>query len=489
MLRHRLVAVAVPVALASLAGLAYGQLAAFPGAEGFGASATGGRHGDVYHVTKLTDYTGSPALSVRQGTFRHALTSANGPRTIVFDVGGTIPLLDELSVKSSNITIAGQTAPGPGITLVNYSFQVTSSSGDTVSDVIVRHIRSRKGDATTSEDAAGILGSGTTRNIIFDHVSASWGEDEVLSVSGNATNVTVQYSVMSEGLNAEDHGYAQLVRPRVDSKVSLHHNLYASSVSRNPRFGTYDAEKLEVDFRNNVVYNWGDRAAYAGGSSEPQREYVDLNFVGNYLVAGPSTSSSGASRGFTKDKNVDVAIHQSGNLIDADKDAQRDGVDTGWGMVYSVPNSTGTLTQRANAFAFAAVTTDTAADAYTKVLAGAGATPWGRDAVDARVFADVRNGTGAVIDAPNEAEWLAILSAQAVSRPAGWDTDLDGMPNAWELERGFNPSVMDHNLVQPDGYTALEHYLNGIVAVPEPGAAALLGVGAVGAVARGRIRR
>jgi pectate lyase len=269
-------AVAAAVALLiAPATVAIAQLKAFPGAEGAGANATDGRGGDVYHVTKLTDYTGSPALSTRQGTLRHAISSADGPRTIVFDVGGTIQLLDELSVNRSNITIAGQTAPGPGITLRDYTFQVTSSSSTVVSDVIVRHIRSRKGDLTTSKDAAGVLGSGTTQNVILDHISASWGEDEVLSVTNNATNVTVQYSHISEGLNAEGHGFGSLVRPRVNSSVSFHHNLFANSQSRQARLGTYDDRLLQFDFRNNVVYNWGDRAGYAGGSGEPELEHVD----------------------------------------------------------------------------------------------------------------------------------------------------------------------------------------------------------------------
>ncbi len=464
-------------------GLARAQLAAFPGAQGAGASATGGRGGDVYRVTKLTDYTSSASTTARQGTLRHAITSATGPRTIVFDVGGTIQLLDNLSVNKSNITIAGQTAPGPGITLRDYTFQVTSSGSNTVSDVVVRHLRSRKGDLTNSQDAAGVLGSGTTRNVILDHISASWGEDEVLSVSNNATNVTVQYSNISEGLNAEGHGYGSLIRPQVNSSVTFHHNLFANSQSRQPRLGTYDGRLLQFEFRNNVVYNWGDRAGYAGGSSDPELEYVDLNYIGNYLVAGPSTPTNGIhTRAFSKDKNVDLEVFQQGNLIDSDRDAQRDGTDTGWAMVYSIPGADGTLTQRANPFPFdfAMTKTDSAADAYAKVLAQAGATPWNRDATDARIFADVENGTGAVVNSPNAAEWEALVNGLSVSRPAGWDTDGDGMPDGWESSNGFNPNAMDNNLVQSDGYTALEHYLNSIgTVVPEPSSVGLLALPAL----------
>lgn len=479
MRRSRLDKLFVPavVVLALSANYAAAQLKAFPGAEGAGAFATGGRGGDVYHVTKLTDYTGSPPLADRQGTLRHAISSATGARTIVFDVGGTIQLLDNLSVNKSNITVAGQTAPGPGITLRDYTFQVSSTGANTTSDVIVRHIRSRKGDATTAEDAAGVLGSGTTRRVILDHISASWGEDEVLSVTNNATEVTVQYSNIAEGLNPTGHGFGSLIRPQVDSKVSFHHNLFVNSQSRQPRLGTFNDRLLEIDFRNNVVYNWGDRAGYAGGSSEPELEHVDLNYVGNYLIAGPSTPADGRhTRAFSKDGNVDLEMFQQGNLIDSDKDAQRDGADTGWGMVYVIPGTDGTLTQRASAFAFAFAlsSTDSAADAYAKVLAAAGALPWNRDATDVRLFGDVKNQTGSIVNAPSAAEWNAIVNAAMVARPAGWDTDGDGMPNGWETANGFNPNVMDNNLVQTDGYTALEHYLTFAAAVPEPAGASLL---------------
>jgi hypothetical protein len=145
-------------------------------------------------------------------------------------------------------------------------------------------------------------------------------------------------------------------------------------------------------------------------------------------------------------------------------------------MIYNIPGTDGTLTQRATPFAFPFVpsATDTAQEAYQNVLAMAGALPWNRDAVDVRIFGNVANNTGAVIDAPSAAEWDAIVNAAAVSRPANWDTDNDGMPNGWEAAHGLDPNVADNNLVQPDGYTALEHYINSVGTVPEPGAGAML---------------
>src|SRR3954466_13734790 len=190
-------------------------LPAFPGAQGFGANAVGGRNGDVYHVTSLADTN-------TVGTLRYGLThvtNANG-RTIVFDVGGSIVLSANLEVKNvSKVTIAGQTAPGPGISIINsppaqnptslfYKFQITSSSNLTTSDIIARYLTVRRGvndPNASSDDAVGILGSGTASNIILDHVSASWATDEDLSPTNNSTNITVQNSYITESLNPKGH--------------------------------------------------------------------------------------------------------------------------------------------------------------------------------------------------------------------------------------------------------------------------------------------
>ena len=142
--------------------------------------------------------------------------------------------------------------------------------------------------------------------MILDHVSASWAEDEILSVANYNTNVTVQYSIIADALTS-GHAYGSLIRPQVDANVSFHHNLYANNASRQARFGTYDAETLTADFRNNVIYNWRDRASYAGGSSEAEQEFADVNYVGNYLVAGPGTVGS-PSTAFSVDKNVDSRL-------------------------------------------------------------------------------------------------------------------------------------------------------------------------------------
>jgi hypothetical protein len=266
---------------------------AFPGAEGFGAYALGGRGGDVYHVTNLYD-NGA-------GSLRYGISSAGGtsstPRTIVFDVSGTIPLASAINVNKSYITIAGQTAPGDGICIRDHRINVKASN------LVIRYIRSRLGDESLTEEDGIWIQNGS--NIIMDHISASWSVDEVFSCSTDTnnpllTNVTVQWSIISEALNHSihgkgDHGYGALIRGCHDEKFTYHHNLWAHNASRNPRPGNYDSTVsggnpywddpcgLLFDFRNNVIYNWeGSRPGYDADLDSICR----YNYVGNWAKAG-----------------------------------------------------------------------------------------------------------------------------------------------------------------------------------------------------------
>src|SRR5687768_553784 len=393
------------------------QLPAFPGAEGFGSNAVAGRgaDADVFHVTSLADTnTGTySATGFKGGTLRYALQHASArPRTVVFDVGGTIRLNSNLDIKNlSGIRVAGQTAPGRGITLSGFTLQVTSSSSRTTSNVVVQHIRSRKGNVSTAEDAVGVLGSGSTHTVVLDHVSASWGQDEVLSLTNNSTNVTVQNSFVNEGLNAEGHGYASLIRPQINASYSYHHNLVAHHKSRMPRPGSYDGMTTSLDFRNNVLYDWLDGPGYSEDNAPG--EFVNMNYVGNYGIAGPATPSTRTNRLFDGG-GLNTKIHQSGNVLDADKDAQRDGVPVGWGAFV------GEYTQMAAPFDFAPVTTHSAEQAYEMILLRGGAMPWARDPTDTRVVNDVRNQTGGILNEPPAAEWEAIINARTFARPADW---------------------------------------------------------------------
>ena len=456
-------AVAIAVAATLGAATVYGQ--AFPGAVGFGANALGGRGGDVYRVTSLAD-------TLEPGTLRYGLREGGFPaagRTIVFDVGGVINLTANLDVKNiRNVTIAGETAPG-GITLAGRTLQVTGSNNKTTNNIIIRHLAVR---GPSSEDAISIKGSGHTHSIILDHVSTSWSKDELLSTTQSVNNITVQHSFMTEALNPSGHSYGSLVRPLNSSTLSTSnvtyaYNLYSNNKSRNPRPGTYDGKLLNFEFFNNVIYNWSDRAGYSGGSSEGDTEFVRMNYVGNHLIAGPATPAGAKSTtAFTRDASnspIDIKVYQSGNVIDSNKNALRDGTDTGWGM-FSNWNGTASspfpaADQMASPFAFAQTTFSTADDAYAIVLASGGAQPWNRSAVDRRYVQEVMTNTGAVINAL-PSEWNDIINTPPTFRPAGWDTDSDGMPDWWENARGLNASVANHNGASATGYSNLENYLH-----------------------------
>jgi hypothetical protein len=452
---------------------------AVPGAVGFGANATGGRGGDVYHVTTLAN---DPARAI-PGSLFYGLYSKNVPaagRTIVFDVGGTIDLSQGTSATLDlkdirRVTVAGQTAPSL-ITIIGNTVQITGNTVATPThDIIFQHVAIRKG-LGDGDDALSIKGTGNTHDIFIDHVSGSWSEDEVISTTQTATAVTVQNSIMAEALT-NGHAYGSLIRPTVNSQISYDRNLYANQQSRNPRPGTYGGMTLDFEFQNNVIYNWSDRAGYiAGADTNVQR--LNMNYVGNYLIAGPvpvnnSSNPSRRDTAFLKEMNaspLDVHIYQSGNKIDSNTNAVRDGVDTGWGMFQqSLSGSYGPLAvadRNTTRFDYPDATPDTADEAYAKSIATAGAMPWNRSPIDKRIIDSVLTFTGtAPLLAPNAAEWASLTSGSMSTRPAGWDTDGDGMPNSWEVKRGTNPNVADNNgMVAGNGYTNLENYLNSLSA-------------------------
>ena len=430
---------------------------AFPGAEGFGANATGGRSGDVYHVTSLADTN-------TVGTLRYGISSApTSGRTILFDVAGTITLTSNLNVNKSKVTIAGQSAPGQGICLRNYNFAISGN------DVIVRDIRSRLGiDANQESDSFSVTG-GT--NVMVDHCSASWSVDETLSPTNNTKTLTVQWTYITDSLNKSihskgPHGYGSLIRPSVSSQITFSHDLYANHSSRNPRPGTYNGGPLVLDFRNNVIYNWGNQAGYSG-DNDPNtafHENVHMNYVGNYLVAGPSTSSSKLTNAFDGGGTY-TQIYQSGNFIDGDRDGVFDGTNTGWGMF------SGTYTAMSGSFDCAPVYTEVAGTALQRVINEAGAFAWNRDGVDTRVTNMVRSAgtSGAIIDTVQQGGGWALAVPAGGTYTLSYDTDRDGMPDTWEIAHGLDPSVASNNGdYDVDGYTNLEEYLNELVPIPAP---------------------
>ena len=434
------------VALFSLCLRVSSAVPAFPGAEGAGAYATGGRGGDVYKVTSLAD-------DDSVGTLRHGIESATGPRTIIFDISGTIELTERLKIARTNLTIAGQTAPGDGICLKNWHVTMEANN------VVMRYLRIRPGHGTynNNADEDGLsIGDGT--NMIADHISASWGGDENLSCTRGADRVTVQWCMISEGLNYATHGYGSLISVETTgARISWHHNLYANNLGRTPRVGSrLYATNFVFDYVNNINYNWGtsgDWGAWGVVGGNPNEERVDINFINNYSIAGANTTTT-TTRNTALSSNFDTTrIYQSGNLIDSDRNTVRNGANTGWSMFR------GTYTQMGSPFPIAAtnaITTTDPTTAYYFVLNKAGASLI-RDAADARTANNVRYQTGSIITSPTSVGgWPTLNSTKAPK-----DTDNDGMPDYWEIASGLATNVSNGNLdLNGDGYTELEDYLN-----------------------------
>ncbi|GAA2693478.1 hypothetical protein GCM10010428_71710 [Actinosynnema pretiosum subsp. pretiosum] len=412
---------------------------AFPGAAGPAMYASGGRGGDVYHVTNLTDNAASP----QPGSLRHGLTTVpSAGRTIVFDVAGAIKLSPAgrqgwLGIGASNLTIAGQTAPRPGITIMGQATKITGKN------VVLRHLKFRPGKDQANPGSAtndGIWITGD--NVVVDHVSVSWADDEGISASDGAGQVTVQHSIVAEGLNYAGHSYGSLIGSDVaGSAIAYHHNLYAHNTSRLPRLGNETNATNYVEWSNNVIF---EGKGYSG-ANQP----VNANFVGNTYLR----HNSGNPEVYTG--AAGTTIHQSGNKVDYDGDSNTtNGKDA--------PTSAfSSSTLRSSRFPVPNMTTEAAYTALPKVLSGSGAFWWARDAVDTRIVAETRTTSGGIVNEYNQSEWNAIWNAAQVSAPSGWDTDRDGMPNAWESANGLNPNTADHNGdADGDGYRNLEEYLD-----------------------------
>ena len=441
----------------SAAAFAADSLIAFPGAEGFGRFAKGGRGGDVYHVTNLEDSG--------EGSLRDAIKTKKPevPRTVVFDVGGTIRLKKELRIEGVNgLTLAGQTAPGGGITVRDHGIQFNECS-----DVIVRFMRFRLGDETkTSEDVIGFgPETGTCRNVILDHVTATWGIDGIMDVYA-ADRFTMQWCLFGEALNDSTHykrePHAMLMSFRkIKGSISIHHNLLFSSRDRHPTLGGYPPPQSDAksvfDFRNNVIYNWEGACNLATGR---------FNLVANYWRPGPDTKPYDKEMPIQpKAEAHDVTTgFLGGNVFESKPEWSADNYAAfQWGVrggkyigevtrekfaqpAEVVPESERPATQSAEA-------------ACELVLAKVGASKV-RDEADQRVTAGVKDRTHRRIDSQKEVGgWPQLESGTA---PA--DSDRDGMPDVWEKEHGLNANdPADGNATQKDGYTNLEHYLNSLV--------------------------
>lgn len=411
---------------------------AFPGAEGFGMWTVGGRGGRVYVVTNLND--SGP------GSLREAV-EAPGPRIVMFAVSGTIHLKSRLRITHPFITIAGQTAPGDGITIADYDLVVGTN------DVILRYVRVRLGDRSRVESDA--LWIDNARNVIVDHVSSSWSVDESLSVSGS-DNVTVQWCFITESMQYSvhskgAHGYGSLVRGEFGSKYSFHHNLWAHHSGRMPRPGNYTAASIDkqgvlIDFRNNVFYNWG--RDYSGANHDTN-SITMYNFINNYYKRGPNSTGSIAFR----EECPYAMAYFAGNMMNGAE--PRDP----WSLVDARINRTvyQDSYKRPEPFRVADIETEPADVAYERVLASAGMHP--RDDVDARVVDEVIHGRGRIIDSQNDVGGWPMLRSEAPAR----DTNGDSVPDWWCVMYGLDPR--EHldlaGDLDGDGYTNIEEYLNG----------------------------
>lgn len=470
------------------------KLLAFPGAEGFGMHTTGGRGGKVYHVTTLEDNN-------EEGTLRYAL-SQKGPRTVVFDVAGTIFLANNLDIRNNDLTIAGQTAPGQGICIARYPVSIKADN------IIIRYLRFRVGNEGGGEPDG--FGGIENKNVIIDHCSVSWSVDECCSVYGGE-NLTVQWCIVSESLRFSGHskgkhGYGGNWG---GARASFHHNLMAHHESRVPRLGPRPAtqQKEYMDLRNNVFYNWAGHGCYGG-------EGMKVNIINNYYKPGPATPQKGtvghriASIGIRTTKyctrpdgtfnewkpmeHVWGKFYVQGNVMEGSEEVTNDNWTKGIyeqienascdGLFTSATRDTIRLNEP---LLVDSVTTHTAKQAFEKVLLYGGCSKC-RDIIDERVVKETREGSATyigsrsidakqvpgLIDNPADvmpkgsvSPWPE-LSNGGVSADELKDSDNDGIPDVWEIKNNLNPQKASDGVatsLSKVGYTNLEVYLNSLV--------------------------
>ncbi|MDR8393339.1 hypothetical protein NC796_19450 [Aliifodinibius sp. S!AR15-10] len=420
------------------------QSLAFPGAEGYGRFTTGGRGGEVIYVTNLND--SGP------GSLRAAIET-EGPRIVVFGVSGNIALKSELQIEHGDLTLAGQSAPGDGITVKDYPVIVDADN------VIIRYMRFRLGDVNQLESDA--IGGRGIKNFILDHCSVSWAIDEAASFYTNE-DVTLQWNIISESLNYShhekgDHGYGGIWGA---VRGSFHHNLIAHHTSRNPRFSgsNYESDipNRQVDFRNNVIYNWGDNSIYGGEDGEH-------NMVKNYFKPGPATQEDVADR-IVNPSRPYGKFYVADNFVEGYPEVTEDN----WagGVQCEHPDSA----YHATPFDYAPITEHEPEVVFNKVLEYAGASLQ-RDPLDTRVIREVRTGTAryhgsrsqkpGIIDSQDEVGGWPKLQ----SEPAPKDSDRDGMPDKWERKHGLDATDTSDGkeFTLHKDYTNVEVYLNELV--------------------------
>lgn len=459
------------------------DIPAFPGAEGGGAYTSGGRGGDVYIVTNLEDY-GTSSTTIEGSLRKGIMETPAGGRTIVFHVSGTIELKSPLLFKNiKNLTIAGQTAPGNGITLAGYETNISNSE-----NIIIRYMKFRPGatNVHSGSDSMDALWGRDNNYFIIDHSSFSWNTDETLSLY-RGQNGTIQWSTVYESLTLSGHskgrhGYGGIAG---GDKTTFHHNLYVNHTSRNPRFGGgYDGKADKdhvavVQFSNNAIYNWGFNGPYGGG-------FNFVNYMNNINIAGPGTRDN------VKDQIIDAGekgklggFYVAGNSINGKTTGVLDATYTPYfkfsgdldgdqkTVVRTTPyrsgDSTGVTKNVYNA-GFDAYLDSSITEAngalLESILQKAGATYPRRDAIDARIVAEVRNGLGRYVNVEQEVGgYVSPFGVIEAVHPVNYDTNLNGIADTWEKTNGIWGVADAYKTPAPNGggYTWLEQYINGLV--------------------------
>lgn len=440
------------IPLSHIAVHAQDELLAFPGAEGGGKFAKGGRGGDVYYVTTLEDYKPGDPGSPIKGSLRDAVSQGN--RTILFAVSGTIMLKDRLSIRNSNLTIAGESAPGDGITIAGYDVYLNGEgiSGG-LQDIIIRYLRFRTGseyvDSMPGWEADSIWGR-DLNNVILDHISASWATDETGSFYRNK-NFTLQWSILSESLTMSGHekgrhGYGGIWG---GENASFLNNLFVHHTSRLPRFEVGgNTIPATIDMQNNVLYNWGFQNAHAGDTAS-------VNIINNYYKPGPNTEQVVINRVAEPISNGSN-WYINGNYMVGDPEVTADNM-----KGVTVSGNVNFLTQPVATTPYDATSAE---EAYELVLAKAGATYPKRDGVDARIVNEVKQGIGRFINREYEVggyPYENTIGNVTIDDIKAYDENLDGVPEAWLADQGF--ADVEGSDIHPSGYSYLELYLHDLV--------------------------
>ncbi|MEQ8472891.1 MAG: T9SS type A sorting domain-containing protein [Marinoscillum sp.] len=438
------------------------QTLAFPGAEGYGKYTTGGRGGRVIEVTNLLDR--DRRGSIEEGSLRAALnTEGDDPITIVFKVSGVIELTGQLKSSRPNMTIAGQTAPGGGICIKDGSVFL---SGD---NLIIRYVRFRPGDELQAETTA--LNIENAQDIIIDHCSMSWSVEENMGFYDNKYT-TIQYCILSEGLyNSFDGKGARSYGAQWGGQyASYHHNLFAHNRSRSPRInGSYSNDTMAIiDFRNNVIFNWGGKGAIYGAEEAIEGGKAETNFVNNYYKPGPASEEAFARPSYAR-TNIPATGYASwyfsGNYMEGITGGMNDDNWLGVEIIDEIGSADNIRSDVE--FEVEPIPTETAQEALESVTREVGAILPTRDGVDQRIIQELKGEVAlqtpnGIIDSPSEvggwSEYDALFPLE--------DADGDGMPDKYEGENGLDPAdAEDGKEIQANGYSNLEIYLNSIAGI------------------------